>query len=432
MRRSRNKVAAVGVSGAKGSTKDGVEGDARASRSGYDTKNRIVKAGRMPPLPKDFSKIVIRPRGGLDISRIGAGAVADAIVLAAGVEEEEAMQDIICPNLQQNIMVASTPDQDRASRYLKVKNIDIGGKVFEVSAYATAPHDTCKGVIRGIPISDTQDILNRKIVNANNPLALQAKRIKDTGTIIIAFEGHKVPRFVRYGPSLLQCSLYRKHVDICYVCGKLRHRADVCPNPGETICRGCEIKNPDEQHQCNPTCKLCGGHHPTADKECKNRFLVPYVVRRRRWERSRAATQARDESMTSSPDLKDEQQFPGIGTQSIQSTQGQDGNLHCRGRSRSRKGSRSRDRPQSRGRSSSRGRPVGKQQPGSRPSGQMPGVQFEITDSNPARTHADTTKGSWAERAHNGGAEVMTEMKGVLDTLSKVVANLSEQMGKLQ
>ncbi|XP_049270289.1 E3 ubiquitin-protein ligase UBR3-like [Rhipicephalus sanguineus] len=64
-----------------------------------------------------------------------------------------------------------------------------------------------------------------------------------------------------------KCSLYRKHVDICYVCGKLGHRADVCPNPGETICRGCEIKNPDEQHQCDPTCKLCGGHHPTADKE---------------------------------------------------------------------------------------------------------------------------------------------------------------------
>lgn len=147
----------------------------------------------------------------------------------------------------------------------------------------------------------------------------------------------------------------------------------------------------------------------------------------------------------------------------------------------------------------------------------MPGVQFEITDLNPARTHADATKGSWAERAHNGAAEVMTgklpehdriaqleqenarlaksnerllaelkeiksllttltstkssqqtpkpvdvpvaenvgdsrapkkravtvehaeakqttmsEMKGVLDTLSKVVANLSEQMGKLQ
>ncbi|KAH7963460.1 hypothetical protein HPB52_021227 [Rhipicephalus sanguineus] len=164
--------------------------------------------------------------------------------------------------------------------------------------------------------------------------------------------------------------------------------------------------------------------------------------------------------MTLSPDLKDEQQFPGIMTQSIQSTQGQDGHPHCRGHSRSRIGSRSRDRSQSRGRSSSRGHPLGKQQPGNRSSGQMPGVQFEITDSNPGRTHADATKGSWAERAHNGAAEVMTaenvgdsrapkkravtiehaeakqttmlEMKGVLDTLSKVVANLSEQMGKLQ
>ncbi|KAL1474322.1 hypothetical protein MTO96_038064 [Rhipicephalus appendiculatus] len=129
MRRSRNKLAVVHVPVAKDSTKAGVGGDALGSRSRYDIENRIVKMGRMPPQTKDFSEIVIRPRGGLDTSRIGAGAVADAILLAAGVEEEEAMQDFNCPNLQQNIMVASTQDQERASRYLKLKNIEIGGSV---------------------------------------------------------------------------------------------------------------------------------------------------------------------------------------------------------------------------------------------------------------------------------------------------------------
>ncbi|XP_070382458.1 arginine/serine-rich coiled-coil protein 2-like [Dermacentor albipictus] len=63
---------------------------------------------------------------------------------------------------------------------------------------------------------------------------------------------------------------------------------DVCPDPSNTICRGCGISNPAEDHRCVPKCGLCGGKHLTADKACKARFKTPYVVRRRRWERRRA------------------------------------------------------------------------------------------------------------------------------------------------
>ncbi|KAL1474321.1 hypothetical protein MTO96_038063, partial [Rhipicephalus appendiculatus] len=112
--------------------------------------------------------------------------------------------------------------------------------------------------------------------------------------------------------------------------------------------------------------------------------------------------------MTLSPDLKDEQQFPLVGTQSIQTTQGQDGRPHCRGSSRSRRDSTSKDRSQSRGHSSSRGRSLGQERPGSRPNDQLPGVQFEMTDSNTGRTPADAPRGMWAERARNSAAEVMT------------------------
>nr|XP_050023412.1 serine/arginine repetitive matrix protein 2-like [Dermacentor andersoni] len=63
---------------------------------------------------------------------------------------------------------------------------------------------------------------------------------------------------------------------------------DVCPDPSNTICRGCGISNPAEDHRCVPKCGLCEGKHLTADKACKARFKTPYVVRRRRWERRRA------------------------------------------------------------------------------------------------------------------------------------------------
>ncbi|KAH7956462.1 hypothetical protein HPB52_009976 [Rhipicephalus sanguineus] len=263
-------------------------------QNGEWNKKRVIKAGRMPPLPKDDAKIIIRPRGGLDVSKVGATNVGRAIMAAAGVTEAHAGADVICPNLQQNIIVVSTPDRDNAARYTRIKSIVVMGKEHEVSAYEAAPHCTCKGVIRGITLSDSPEELERNIINARNPLALAAKRIKNTGSVIVAFDGWKVPNFVRYGPVLVRCCLYRKQVDNCYACGRLGHRADVCPTPNETICRGCSAPNPDEQHQCIPKCKLCDGAHMTAAKVCRHRYQIPYVVRRRRWERTAEASRNRD------------------------------------------------------------------------------------------------------------------------------------------
>ncbi|KAH7982242.1 hypothetical protein HPB52_003520 [Rhipicephalus sanguineus] len=147
----------------------------------------------------------------------------------------------------------------------------------------------------GDPVQDSSADIDAKIVNDRNPLALAAKRIGSTTAVIVAFDGHRVPNFVRYGSVLLQCTLYRRQIDICYACGRLGHRADVCPNPGDVICRGCGAPNPDREHRCTPKCKLCGGDHLTADKACKERYNIPYVVRRRRWERARSTRDGNDD-----------------------------------------------------------------------------------------------------------------------------------------
>ncbi|KAH7953232.1 hypothetical protein HPB49_006309 [Dermacentor silvarum] len=143
-------------------------------------------------------------------------------------------------------MVASTPRRENADRYGRIKQILISGKVHELCAYETAPRSTCKEIIRGIPLQDNPATIDGKIVNQNNPLALATKRIAQTGTVIIAFDGHRVPNFVRYGTLLMKCSLYRKQVDVCHACGRLRHRADVCPTPSDVVCRGCGLPNPDD------------------------------------------------------------------------------------------------------------------------------------------------------------------------------------------
>ncbi|KAH7938567.1 hypothetical protein HPB49_025324 [Dermacentor silvarum] len=67
--------------------------------SGAALKSKIIRASRMPVLPKEDTKIVIRPRGGLDISKNRASTVAEAILAAAGISQDKLSQDTLCPNL---------------------------------------------------------------------------------------------------------------------------------------------------------------------------------------------------------------------------------------------------------------------------------------------------------------------------------------------
>ncbi|KAH7935460.1 hypothetical protein HPB52_008378 [Rhipicephalus sanguineus] len=44
-------------------------------------RNEIIRASRMPQLPKDDIRIIIRARGGLNIAKLGPTIVADAIAI---------------------------------------------------------------------------------------------------------------------------------------------------------------------------------------------------------------------------------------------------------------------------------------------------------------------------------------------------------------
>ncbi|KAH7959859.1 hypothetical protein HPB49_014417 [Dermacentor silvarum] len=108
-------------------------------------KNRIVKASSMPQLPQEHSKIVIRPRGGLNLSKVSTTAIGVAVIEASGLTSEQAREDVVCPNFTQNIMVVSTPDPSHAASYVRIKSIIIVETEYEVNAYETAPHTSCKG-----------------------------------------------------------------------------------------------------------------------------------------------------------------------------------------------------------------------------------------------------------------------------------------------
>lgn len=301
---------------------------------------RITKASRLPMnLPREEQKIVIRPRGGLCLTRLEADIVMSAVITAAKVPKTEAKADTICTNPTQNIIVVSTPDEERARHYASVRSLYIGGRNYETHAYCTAPHGTVKGVIRGIAVENTAEDLQENIVNQANPQALEAHRIGNTTSIVILFAGTKVPNYVKYGSIIVKCGLYRQHHNVCRTCGKIGHRADVCPTPETKICFACGASNPTADHaaQCKPRCKLCNGAHVTGTEGCTNKYKVPFVVTQRRWERRKAGS-------TLTP-----QDFPQLPPQQQQQ---QNNEIH---QSKIRR-SRPRKRDKSGGRSASRGR----------------------------------------------------------------------------
>ncbi|XP_029845315.3 uncharacterized protein LOC115328243 [Ixodes scapularis] len=300
----------------------------------------VTKAARMPiDMPKEDTKIVMRPRGGLNVGRTEVSVIMSVAMTAARVTKEEAKADTICTNAQQNIIVVSTPDERRVTLYSKVKALNIGGRTYKVSAYRTAPDGTVKGVIRGIAVDDTPEEIAENIVNPYNPLAVEAHRIGNTTTVIVLFAGQKIPNYVKYGLILVRCGLYRKHFDVCKQCGKVGHRRDVCPNPNTRVCFGCGIANPSEAHEreCKPKCRLCGVQHATGERECRNKYKIPYVVKKRQWERK----------MEAMPQQPDPESFPALRAPSVE---------RPRGESRQRDSGRKRDHSK-RGRSSSRRRP---------------------------------------------------------------------------
>lgn len=257
----------------------------------------MTRAARMPAsIPREENKVILRPRGGLDVSRVDAQALMSAISAATNMPEEEALQDTVCANAAQNIIVISTPSKPRSISYARVQTLTIGDQTFGVSAYHAAPEGSVKGVIHDIANTIPMDVIRARVMNERNPTVMDVQRIGNSSAIIVLFRGNKVPDTVIYGNVVKSCNLYRQHHQVCRLCGKLGHRQDVCPNPSTRICFACGKPNPDEGHAelCKPYCKLCGGKHPTGAPGCTNRYKMPYEVKKRRWEREQTVSEKRE------------------------------------------------------------------------------------------------------------------------------------------
>ncbi|KAH6948089.1 hypothetical protein HPB50_022814 [Hyalomma asiaticum] len=195
-------------------------------KKGRSIVGKILRASKMPRLPKE---VIIRPRSVLNLrATCGRASLQEAIRRAANIGKDELVT--ICPNYTQNIVVVSAPEENTATKLAKIRTIKIGMAEYEVSAYVSAPGQMAKGIIRNIPLDYTQEQLIHALATTRNPSLAFAKRLGST-TVILLYEGYKVPTWAYFDSVMVKVSLCRKQVDFCKECGRLGHRSDVCPGP---------------------------------------------------------------------------------------------------------------------------------------------------------------------------------------------------------
>ncbi|KAH9371704.1 hypothetical protein HPB48_012022 [Haemaphysalis longicornis] len=189
---------------------------------------------RLPALPREDIEIVIRPRDGLNTSRVSYAQLRDGVLRAAAVSTERASEDIFRLQPGQNILFVSTPTMENAKKYCSIKDVQVGSQTYATTAYVTPPDDTSKGVIHDIPNYDTQEDITKSLVNSKNPAILQARRMGKPSSVIIVFEGTKFPHYVYYRGSEYRCFLHKK-VEVCNTCGRLGHRHGRLPQTKRNI-----------------------------------------------------------------------------------------------------------------------------------------------------------------------------------------------------
>ncbi|XP_072145253.1 uncharacterized protein [Dermacentor andersoni] len=233
---------------------------------------------RLPPLPRDDFKIILRPKG-LVVKSLQQFQVARAVAAACSNKFEG--RDLITRlRTGSNIIIVSTPNEEAAQLARRITSLTIEGRSYDVNAYVAAPENTRRGVIHGVDPRATPEELKTDLWTRTQGVTIHsARRLGKTKTAVITFDGPITPKHVIYCGAEYKCYPYRPTRQICYVCCQQGHRSDVCPTPDAKACKQCGMQNPPKDHQCTPRCLICGGNHATGSRECQDRLKKARDVR---------------------------------------------------------------------------------------------------------------------------------------------------------
>ncbi|KAH8028393.1 hypothetical protein HPB51_016506 [Rhipicephalus microplus] len=156
------------------------------------------KLPKLPPLPKDDYKIVIRPNQGLPLRNILTPTLAQAIIEAcqAGIRDDHFILRI---NPGSNIAILSTKYEEVADKVRLIRALVLNGRAHAVRAYAANGDDTLRGVIHGVPMNtSTETLMAHLRVRTHAVEIITARMIGTTKSAAITFFGPTLPRTVYY------------------------------------------------------------------------------------------------------------------------------------------------------------------------------------------------------------------------------------------
>ncbi|KAH7949781.1 hypothetical protein HPB49_015341 [Dermacentor silvarum] len=170
------------------------------------------------------------------------------------------------PVWDQNVLVCALKSVDAAEKLLRDIMLPVGGLQLPFRGHHKLSGEFCRSVVT-VSQDEMSESVKRKL--SAEPNVVSVRKLGGTSVVVLTFVGTRVPRTVSVA------------VPACPLCGTVGHRTDACPRPQAGRCGSCGVQVPDAtpdgpaEHQCAPSCLLCGGGHPTGAPGCAGRLRKP-------------------------------------------------------------------------------------------------------------------------------------------------------------
>lgn len=259
------------------------------------------------PAPRQIkaTTVVLKLTNNEHLASIGLAALTNALKMAAALTKQECADTYFKLRAPQNLLIVDSYRATAVQKILTTQRIQVVGTTHSISAYVANAAENARGVIHGIPLDATDDIIKENL-RVQNRTVLGFRRLGTTKTILITVEGPSLPRYAIYDSGVYRMYPPRQRNRQCAHCLSLQHNSDVCPCKNEYIrCTACGKQFPPQQnpnetpHDCELRCANCKGDHAATDPQCPAKQAVAEAIKERF--EARQARQARAHQLNTKP-----------------------------------------------------------------------------------------------------------------------------------